>query len=203
MLSRRRHDMIMPSAQLRTVVAVLGLVALHQQAKAQTAIKPDSARTIRFAEDSAFGSIILRQRILEIRAEQSPGPPVVRGASRATGRFAVYSVWPGERRQIAVRLDPAYGAPTVALVADGEPSVVVLSSYTGGLGAQGIPAYSLKIIILERAPRSFTVDEEAPGTALGTAVIESFSRTGNGFRLQVGPALVLTYDGRQLVSRTH
>jgi hypothetical protein len=98
-------------------------------------------------------SLALRLEIpfgrLEVIAERNPSTPGI-----ASGKYYVRL----SGRRIAVADDPSLtlGAPDLAGYYPGEPTVVLLSTYTGGNGASAIPAYYIKIIAFSRDQRGAT-----------------------------------------------
>lgn len=180
------------------------LAGLPQLASGQVLCRRDSVpRAQHFASDTVHQALTLARRVLELRAEQGPSTHPIAGAAvaRTTGRYAVYSTWPGSRRLLAVRTKLAYDAPSITFVSDGQPAVVVLSSYVGGLGLTGVPAYDIKVLIFDGSRvESYSVgsDPDTDSNPLSSAEVESFARVGRGFKLRRTGGPQVRYDGTRL-----
>jgi hypothetical protein len=106
--------------------------------------------------------------VLSVVAERGVSIPT-------TGRYLVLR--DGRAVALADAQELIAGAPTVALASVGDPSVVILSTYTGG---QGIPAYYLKLLVLSAdASSAFTLSSETVGE-IPSDVVTAFDRTGPG-----------------------
>ena len=178
--------------------AVLTLLSLAQKVNSQTLRDDPIRQPAHFANDSLYQSITLEHRIIEVRAELDTSMHLL-GTTRGSGRYVVNATWPAPSVLLAARLEPAYGPPAVSLVADGTPSVLMLCSYVGGLGATGLPAYSCMLLVLEGSRRqAFTIDDTTLSSALESSNIASFSRNGSGFSLRFADGPSLRYDGQRL-----
>ena len=170
-----------------TCVSAL-LTGLCTVALGQTVVRPDSSSSVRtFHDDSITQSIVLERQWLVVRSE-------VDSAGRRTGRYTVHRIWPGSDTTIASYTDDgAPDAPSIALVADGVPAIVVLSSYTGGFGRDGIPNYTFKVLILtDTLARAYTVGDYGPESPFGSGDVTSFSRSRANmfeFHLAGGPRI--------------
>jgi hypothetical protein len=163
---------------------------------AQATVLPDRLRTPpAFEREKVTLTLYLERQGVAIHSELDRD-------GRATGHFAVFSIWPLATRFLAAYTDWAYDQPSVALVADGRPGVVLLASYTGGLGRDRIPNYSFKLLVLHDggAAEAFSVvPSEFPG--FPSSDVTAFSRSASeGFTLAIkgGPKLVYSH-GRLVV----
>jgi hypothetical protein len=160
----------------------------------QTTVRPDSiAVPPRLQNDTITQSLALEGRWFQVRAERdSRGTP--------TGHYTVFSVWPDSNRFVTTYIDYAYDDPAVAFIADGLPAVVVLSSYTGGMGSQRIPNYTFKLLVADAhtsSVRAFTLDP-GDGTFWSNHVV-SFSRlVHGGFALRIEGGPVVRYERQVL-----
>jgi hypothetical protein len=135
-----------------------------------------------------------------------PGHLVVVQAERAaaqltTGRYAV--VVDNQLVAAATSNELMLGAPSVAFVSTGEPSVLLLSTYTGGQGAAAIPGYYLKLVVLASSGvRAFTLDSETVGEVPSDRVL-AISRPADGqFTLTIWGGLRLRYVAGRLEAST-
>jgi hypothetical protein len=118
---------------------------------------------------------------------------------RATGRFTVFSIWPTAPRYVTSYMEPAYDWPHLAFIAEGRPAVVLLSSYTGGLGRDHLSNYDFKLLVLFDSDSAQAFSLVPPdSTAYETADVLAFSRTvAGGFTFQLADGNTFVYrEGR-------
>src|SRR5690349_2974528 len=118
------------------------LTSQNRTGAAQTTVRPDSIRVPpRFRNDTITQSLGLEGHWFQIRSELDSDRTF-------TGHYTVYTVCPDSTRFITAYADYAYGDPAVAFIADG-PAVVLLSSYTGGMGSQRITNFTFKLLVAD------------------------------------------------------
>ena len=189
--------MIMHSLRRPQCVAavVLAAVLWTPCLSAQTTILPDTTRTAPTLErDTVILTLYVERQGIAVRSELDR-------KGHATGHFAVFSIWPLATRFLTAHTDWAYDQPSVAFVANGRPAVVLLASYTGGLGRDRIPNYAFKLLVLHDgdSAEAFSV---VPTDRAGfeTADVTAFSRTGPGrFSLAIKGGPTLLYSRGRLL----
>lgn len=154
-------------------------------------LPPDAASNHSpFQRDSASAAIPVANRLLTVRAERGSGVST-------TGRYMVFL---DNQPLAAATSEELYvGAPSVTFISAGEPSVVLLSTYTGGQGASAVPGYYLKLVVLsETGAQAFTLDSKSVGEIPFDHVV-SITRPSDGqFQLSLWGGMRLTYANRQL-----
>lgn len=117
-------------------------------------VRPDAREGRRtFWRDSLAQRIGLHGGTLEVRAERSRTNPTL-----TTGKYVVR--WNGQQVAVGDHESLMGGAPVVAAIFPGNPTVLALSTSTGG---QGIPGYYVKLILFE------------PGQQLGSVAVRAYS----------------------------
>ena len=186
---------------LRTVqyfcAAIFAAVLSTSLLEAQATVLPDTLTTApTFERDKVAQTVYLERQGLSVRAE-------VDRDGRPTGHFAVFSTWPMGTKFVAAYTDWAYDQPSLAFVADGRPGVILLASYTGGLGRDRIPDYAFKLLVLnDSGPNeAFSLVAKEP-LQFQSSDVSGFTRTGSGgFSLTIRGGPTFTYAQGRVVVR--
>jgi hypothetical protein len=179
-------------ARLVAIATVVALTPVRPIAQA-TVVADTPAKPPIFERTKVAWTLYLERQGIEVNSELDT-------EGRATGRFAVFSIWPLGRNFLASYTDDAYDQPSVAFVGNGRPGVVLLASYTGGLGRDRIPNYSFKLLVLRdfESAEAFSIVPKA-FPRFPSADVTSFSRTGDGFALAIKDGPQLSYSSGRLV----
>lgn len=166
------------------------VVAAPLLAQAPIEVRPDGTPTVvQFALERAVPAVTVGGQNLTVRYEARPN-----GAF--TGRYRV------ELAGAAVPTDSIPypgGGPRVAFARSGQPSVVVVSVYTGGTGATAVPDCHLKLLVVGLdGVRAFTVRHDELNMPSDSVL--SIERHAPAFVLTFWGGLKLSYDAGRLLA---
>lgn len=170
--------------------AALTALAVPLLAQAPIEVRPDGAPTATpFGLERTVPAATVGGENLTVRYE-------ARSNGAFTGRYRV------ELAGAPIATDSIPypgGVPRVAFARSGQPSVVVVSVYTGGTGATAVPDYHLKLLVVApEGVRAFTLPHDELNMPSDSVL--SLERRGRAFVLTFWGGLRLSYDAGRLLA---